>query len=322
LTRWLYRSTTLDYQKHEDLIWVRSQKQEKYDLALEPKDNDFIVYYDCIKYQIIGIFKIDSSIHTLTDDAFWDNSIVYHIVPYLTPPQGHAISIENLQRNNPVLKSLFQLETKTVYEQITEDSFNTIKQACLNPPNYRKAIESTGENGLTGWKINPDLLAGLLDYYNSRAVSFASLLVASVFGLITLSAIIQIVFWDQNNLTKYYPLAISIVLYLLFSGSALYMLKCYSYYTRISDLIKTEAINKAYFSDLKKLRVWDDDKKKDSNLAEIMASVEKTHGKSFPKGIIQKWKYSFGLIFSVAVVLLALFIYWQIITQKLIPLIG
>jgi hypothetical protein len=124
--------------------------------------------------------------------------------------------------------------------EIDKNLYNFIKEAYSDANYFTKVEETVGNYGPTGWRLDPDLLAGLLDYYNSRAVSFASLLVASIFGLVTLSAIIQVTFKENIQLTNnvIFSFIISVILYGLFSGAGLYMLKSYSYYTSMADKVK------------------------------------------------------------------------------------
>jgi hypothetical protein len=178
--------------------------------------------------------------------------------------------------------------------------------------------ETIGTCGPTGWRLDPDLLAGLLDYYNSRAVSFASLLVASIFGLVTLSAIIQITFGNATlEISLLIPLIMSLLLYLLFSVAGLYMLKSYSYYTALADKVKVQGLETPYFKDLKNI-TFPDDKGLSTSLIDTFYSEQKKHSLSFPKRYIQKYvnTWKFKLLFGVALTFLAVIIYWHIIEQS------
>lgn len=174
--------------------------------------------------------------------------------------------------------------------------------------------------------MDPDAISALLDYYNNRATSFASLLTASIFGLVTLSAIIQFTFdksflINPNILTNpIIQIVVSVILYLLFSIACYHTLICYSYYTGLADKIKTAGLQTPYISDLKNMKLLEekDGEKKFRSLIEIITETDRDHSKSFPKNLLQK-PHALKISIPAALALLAVFIYWYVIIQ-LIPI--
>ena len=61
----------------------------------------------------------------------------------------------------------------------------------INETLKKAFLKETEKNGEGKAETPVDVLSALLDFYADRASSFASLFVASIFGLVTLSAIIQ-----------------------------------------------------------------------------------------------------------------------------------
>lgn len=90
--------------------------------------------------------------------------------------------------------------------------------------------------------------AALLDLYGDRATAFVSLFIASIFGLVTISAIVQAMLFsmvdEEAALSQflYFKLSLnaffiflSAVLYIAFVGVALYTYKRYTFYADWSD---------------------------------------------------------------------------------------
>ncbi len=235
---------------------------------------------------------------------------VHQIKKIKTFSENVFFNFDQFLQDNPKLKLAIETQPNKVLVKLDEKLFPKLEITLSNPKYHIQLKEASGEDGPNGWKIDPDLLAGLLDYYNSRAVSFASLLVASIFGLITLSAIIQAITFKENFALSglQVPIGISVFLYVLFSGAGLYMLQGYSYYTSMADKIKSEALQRPYFYDLKRLTIWDESNKRYTNLVETFCKAEREHGKSFPKNIVQHSSI-LKIIFIVSLALLALFLY-------------
>ena len=85
--------------------------------------------------------------------------------------------------------------------------------------------------------------SAILDFYSDRATSFASFFVASIFGLVTMLAIVQ---WIDRglayNIPGYYGLliGISIVIYVLFAKAGHYVFTRFVHYANIADKLVFE----------------------------------------------------------------------------------
>ena len=86
----------------------------------------------------------------------------------------------------------------------------------------------------------------LLDFWGDNAVSFASQFVASIFGLITMSALIHsvLIYLEDNNLPDYALIAFFIFSFLLYLGLSYVARYTYIRFTNYSSL----ASNLAFFS--------------------------------------------------------------------------
>jgi hypothetical protein len=113
----------------------------------------------------------------------------------------------------------------------------------LNSADYyllKKLLENTSKSRY--WIETPNVLfanseevSSLLDFYNNRATSFANLFVASIFGIVTLSAII-----DSVIVHDFGRAAFSMVPFWLFVSAGAYTLYRYSFYAGIAEEIKRQ----------------------------------------------------------------------------------
>ena len=86
------------------------------------------------------------------------------------------------------------------------------------------------------WRLSNQLTAqaALLDFYSDRAVAQASFLIASIFGLITLLAMVQ----QMINEASLLLLSLSLVPFLTFSYLGFYSLQRFGYYAVIADKLQ------------------------------------------------------------------------------------
>ena len=73
-----------------------------------------------------------------------------------------------------------------------------------------------------------DLLSALLDYYGDRTVSFASLFVASIFGLVTVLTI------APAQHTRNYLVFIHFLIFLMFAVAGYYTFQRFGFYANIA----------------------------------------------------------------------------------------
>jgi hypothetical protein len=91
--------------------------------------------------------------------------------------------------------------------------------------------------------------SALLDFYGDRATSFVSLFIASIFGLVTISAIIQTMLFgmvgQETILSQFFNnvklslnsviIIVSVFMYVTFVEVALYTYKRYTFYSDLAD---------------------------------------------------------------------------------------
>jgi hypothetical protein len=322
---WVVSCNLLAYHQHDDLIGQKEDKKINVDFTMFRKieNGNKIVYIDQENGIVFGLFEIKSSRFSMPeDDPYWSGVEAYKIKRELPKHKtdDYFLSVNSFLVKNPQI-SFEKFHTRATCVDIDEQTYKSIEEAYSDYTLYKRINAVTGTAGPTGWRVDPDLLAGLLDYYNSRSVSFASLLVASLFGLVTLSAIIQSVFQNATlSLSIVIPLVISLFLYLLFSGAGWYLLKGYSYYTGLADKIKSNAIEIPYFKDLQNIKVYNSDVAVD--LAGVLYKEERLHAVSPVKKFISKYvgTWQFNLLLFMAVLGLAILSYWPFIHQ-MIPFI-
>jgi hypothetical protein len=86
-----------------------------------------------------------------------------------------------------------------------------------------------------------ELMSGLLDYYASRATSFASLFIAAVFGVVALSTIIKGIGVSNYSLFCY---AFSFIPYFAFIGLTWITWQRFQYWKNIADRIERNGLRK------------------------------------------------------------------------------
>jgi hypothetical protein len=168
------------------------------------RKNDVIVYYALGAGVIVGLFKVISAKPTYFEDECWEKCSTLKIQP-VNENNTKYLDFRKLakERKFQSLNVAKMLEDKEPWVVLKEEDFNIIEQAFSDESYAIKIKNEPNEFGSTGWIMDPEVIGGVLDYYNSRATSFSSLFVASLFGLVTLAAIIQSIFKDGFKIDTY-----------------------------------------------------------------------------------------------------------------------
>jgi hypothetical protein len=327
---WLVIGSIREYLEHPDLIGVavkQDQSTFRYSFFDEIKGGDRLIYYDFYNKVIVGLFEVTSSENnTLKGDCFWPECKIKKIKPVngYTKKGNNFFDYEIFLKKNPNLNLFysFGIEDNAVTEMIVNlpnDNFSIIEKNFFEQA-YNKEIGLSNEDspGPTGFVANQQMMSGLLDYYNSRCTSFASLVVASIFGLVTLSAIIQTMFSANFSIlstSNYILIILSLILFLLFSASTMYTLQNYFYYATLSDKIKTFGLENPFFSELRKIQFFEQKKDKQMQITDLMESISIINQRqaNSPFRKLLKHKYLLRAFSIFALGILGVFIYWHVI---------
>jgi hypothetical protein len=328
LKKWFVAYDIEIYYLHKDMIGNVS-KLTKFKRVPKSKDfediqkDDIIVYYTPNQGWLTGIFQVESVMEYKKHDAVWDKTFWIRIKPYKMLSAGEFFDFNKFLKENSLSSlnfSIFEnLSSAGSFKILEETDYLKIEQAFSDYRYIIKIKGQDGHDGPTGYALNPELVNGLLDYYNNRATSFANLLVASIFGLITLSAIIQLTFvpnFQLTSLAHILQIVFSFLLFLIFSIACYYMLTNYSYYTRIAELIKLYGLQKPNWLDFDKIMAPQEENGKLSSagLVKTTMKIDKEHFNSFPKKLLKHSRIQY-FFFGLTLSLLAVFIYWNVIIQ-------
>lgn len=140
-----------------------------------------------------------------------------------------------------------------------------------------------------------EVLSALLDFYADRASGFASLFVASIFGLVTLSAIIQNY---SGNILYWYVVAG--VPYFAFVLSGYYIWDRFRYYAGIAHNIEQYGLRNRYRSEIEKItcieeRYYEQKKRRIKKLLDLGS-------------------HSFTVLYFVLILFLTIIVYWDLLT--------
>ena len=171
----------------------REIRQPKSDEFGKIRKGDIVAYYAFSVHVVVGLFKVTSDIHYMKREGAWSNAMIYNIEPYKLPCNENCYLdfkklFEDLHSGlDEPLKTLDFKRTsqETLCVSLSERDFSKIEDALSNPLYLKHKNEENKD------APNPEIVGALLDFNNSRATSFASLFVASIFGIITLSAIMR-----------------------------------------------------------------------------------------------------------------------------------
>lgn len=330
MTKWIVALDLIGYYQHSDMIGNIVKRNMigrtvKRNGVPQPASDDFaniskddiVVYYAIITGLVVGLFRVTSQeMLPLSNDSSWSDSLVHKIEQFRMPPEGMKLDLKKLLReneqSNPFKKiSISKLESysqKNICERLDEEDYSRIEKALFNCQYLVKL------NGPCGWKLDKDLLSGLLDFYNTRTTSFISLFVASIFGIVTLSAIIKSIvaeFAANPNGFNYLPVILTVIPYVIFAFAGYYTLKSYSFYADIAEKIKSCGLEIPYYPDLNKIVVPTkvNGLHRELGLVDSMLKKEGQYSKSALKRFLNR--FSFGPLFFVAMASLTIVVYWQ-----------
>jgi hypothetical protein len=313
--KWFVFQNLTGYYQHKDLIGnvVAQAGTEK---PMTPKfadikKGDFIVFYTPGSHFIVGLFKVASEMEYLPNDAYWSESMIYKIKSYKKPPVGKFIDFRKIIEDN---------KGKDAFQEFPPSpelwDFVDQEKLCLDLSDKEYSlIENAFDDSeyFTNEHVNIDVLAGLLDYYNSRATSFANLLIAVIFGTVTLAAIIQSIAkgFEASSYDQIPLIAIGFV-YFLFVGAGYYTFKTYAFYAGKADKLKTLGLEEPYVEELSKLPCIDQKGDKYSNVSEVFREIDKKQSRSVFKEFLQK-SYRFEIAYLGSLLTLAVIVYWSAI---------
>ena len=180
------------------------------------------------------------------------------------------------------------------------------------PPNHKILREKMGsEDSVT-------VLSALLDFYADRAAAFASLFVASIFGLVTLSALIQN--YSGNNFLWY---IIAGVPYIAFVLSGYFTWMRFRYWADLAHNLEFYGLSEPYKSELKKI----DCVHKEGNenkVTDFYSYAEDMHKKQnnsrVGKFFVIMRRY-FSLFYLLLIIFLTIIVYWSFLV-KLFEYVG
>jgi hypothetical protein len=203
-------------------------KQPKTPEFSQISENDLIIYYAFPEKVLVGIFRVTSKKQTKIvekEDNVNRNDIHYFIEPFSSIEYFVDITKLSMSENkfesfpNGLLNEKFP--QSHICREISSDDITKFKNILLKKE-YSK--EFSEENSIS-------IFSALLEFYGNRATSFVQLFVASIFGIVTLSAIIQFL----GNISV---IALSIFPYIIFSFAGYYTLERYFYYVNWSEKVK------------------------------------------------------------------------------------
>lgn len=152
-----------------------------------------------------------------------------------------------------------------------------------------------------------ELLSGLLDYYASRATSFASLFIAALFGLVAVATIIKGIRLDNYGIFGY---GLSFIPYFAFVGLTWTTWQRFQYWKDISDKIERDGLRwpKKHKDFLKTIPVFK------TNLYDYI-------DEKFQAADSEFWRSHtinrLGAIFAVSMIFLTLIVYWDFFLELL-----
>ena len=226
--KWLVAQLPLGYYEHENMICNSSDRNGL--ATIKPKSADFsqisigdiIAHYDFMNGFIIGLFRVVTKEELedipenvqkigeheyLRDDFLWNDCMVHYVKPYVINREGKFLNfkkfLKNHDDNNQFTKKtcdyISKLDDisrlskptdkcqKAICTQLSEEDYQIIK-SFFSDTNMQQYFEKPGWS--TGSTSDIEVLSSLLEFYNSRTTSFANLFLASIFGVVALSAIV------------------------------------------------------------------------------------------------------------------------------------
>jgi hypothetical protein len=313
--KWFVFQNLTGYYQHNNLIGnevaqagLREPKTPKF---ADIKKGDFIVFYTPGSHFIVGLFKVASEMEYLPIDAYWSPSMVYKIKSYKKPHVGKFIDFGKIIEDNEEKDAFQEFHPSTELWDFVDQ-----EKICMDLSEKEYSlIENAFDDSeyFTNEHVNIDVLVGLLDYYNSRATSFANLVIAVIFGTVTLAAIIQLIANGfEASSYEQIPLLVIGLLYGVFVWAGYYTFKTYTFYAGKADKLKTLGLEEPYVEDLSKLTYPDQKGNKYSNVPESFREIDNKQSHSAFKEFLQK-SYYFETAYFGSLLTLAVIVYWSAI---------
>ena len=153
--------------------------------------------------------------------------------------------------------------------------------------------------------IPVEALSGLLDFYSDRATSFASLMIASIFGVVTLAAIIQTI--GNNPIIK----GLSLFPYIAFCYAGYYSWKRFISWAIRADKIERHCLRLPNSSYLKKVQFKREGSEELTNMNDFLIEESASSSSVLVKGTrkIITHKFGFEIGYLAVIVTLAIVAY-------------
>ncbi len=362
---WLVAQNIIGQCQHEDMIG-NIVKKNRFGRKVREKGivqpltksfgeiayGDIIVYYAYDYKLVTGIFKKirsgkeekNSTYQLLSDDFCWSESIVHKIEPVALANGGKYVDMKKLIDDNKKKDSTHRiseetsayLETldtspelqKNICKVLSENDYIIIENA-LSDSEYLVDADNRDQmfkNRFSGWRINPEVLSALLDFHNNRSTSFVSLFVASIFGIVTLSAIAQSIFGSNiayfASVMNFLPVVLSAILYVAFAFAGAYTLDKFFFYADMASNIKY-CLEGPYYEELNKplVHIVKGDKSARIGLADFLKKRESQEQHSWKRNFLNL-KYSFIILYVLVILILFSVVYWNPVTKPLLDCLG
>jgi hypothetical protein len=264
---------------------------------------DLIVYYSNCEKVLVGIFKVSSDKKIVRRDKK-RNYVCYQISP-IKPVRYIDMTLipskmgEFKSFPDGLLKEEFEEHNHPVCRMIEEGDFKKFNEIYDNEEFMKRYREET----------NIAILSSLLGFYGSKAASFINLFLATLFGIVTLSAIIQ--FIDELE-----PTIISLALFIFFSIIGIYTFEKYSYYGLNAEKIKRNFLEKPNFDGLNYVMFYDYASERFVGYSDYYHPIRNSEEEKIPllkkaQTKISEGKWYFRIIYLSFLVGLAIVIYWN-----------
>ncbi len=309
---------------------------------------DIIAHYDFMNGLIIGLFRVVTKEELeempenvqkigeheyLRDDFLWDDCIIRYVKPYVLHQEEKFLNFKKFLKNHDCnnqftkktrdyisnLDNISRLKNptincqKAICTQLSEEDYQIIKNffSDTNMQYFEKPGWSSGSTS------NTEVLTSLLDFYNSRTTSFANLFLASIFGVVALSAIVGVipVNLTTNNIWANKHALISIIPYVFFVFMGYYTFDRYRNYADIAEKIKSNAFEYPNYTNLNKSKVSLTNKQKQMEtigLADFIHKKGRRQNRLF-KWLRQRGSDLFVVFFFIALITLGFVVYWNLL---------
>ncbi len=186
---------------------------------------------------------------------------------------------------------LRNLTVITLCKELSNNDYNKLQRIYNNSELVKHFSEEK----------NVAIFSAFLEFYGNRATSFVNLFVASIFGIVTLSAIIQF-------LNAGVPVLLSIIPYTIFSLAGYYTLERYFYYGNLAESVKSGCLENPNYYNLNNISLYDNSTKDSYDFSEYLK--RNANKKSFLKKVLDTTRV-FAIVYFFTLLLLAIVVYWN-----------